>query len=86
MIKDTEIVIVSAVTKALELLDKDPTISPEKIIQQVMSSVIAKSDAKIYAISSVNNAIKIKRNNLRFSNRQIVQGAVSDYKKSVMKS
>lgn len=81
MIKDAEIAIVGAVSKALQLINKNPNISSEEVIQEVMSSIDAKANAKIYAIASVNNAIKLKRHDSSMTDRQITQQAVSDYKK-----
>ena len=86
MIKEAEIAIVSAVSKALELLNKNPNISSEEIIQEVMSDVKAESTAKIAAIASVNNAIKLKRYDKTMTDRQITQQAVSDYKKFLIEN
>jgi len=86
MIKDAEIAIVSAVSKALQLINQNPTISPEEVIQEVMSSVDARSAAKIPAIASVNNAIKLKRYDKTMTDRQITQQAVSDYKKFLIEN
>ena len=83
MIKEAEIAIVGAVTRALQLLEKNPEMFSEEIIQEVMSSVQAQPDAKIYAIASVNNAIKLKRHDLSLGNKQIVQQSVSDYRKFI---
>ena len=86
MIKDAEIAIVGAVSKALQIMNKDPYISPEEIIQNVMSSIEAKSEAKISAVASVNNAIKLKRYDKNLTDRQIIQQAVSDYKKFIIEN
>lgn len=86
MIKDAEIAIVGAVSKALQLMNKNPNISSEEVIQEVMSSLDAKSSAKIYAIASVNNAIKLKRHDTSMTDRQITQQAVSDYKKFLLEN
>jgi hypothetical protein len=82
MIKDAEIAIVGAVSKALQLMNKDPTISPEEIIQEIMSSVNADSIVMIPAIASVNNAIKLKRHYKNMTDRQITQQALSDYREN----
>ena len=86
MIKDAEIAIVGAVSKALQLMNKNPNISSEEIIQEVMSSIQAKSTAKIYAVASVNNAIKLRRHDKGMTDRQITQQAVSDYKKFLIEN
>jgi hypothetical protein len=86
MIKEAEIAIVGAVTRALQLLEKDSEMSSEEIIKSVMSSVEAQPDAKIYAIASVNNAIKLKKHDPNMSDKQIIQQSVSDYKKFIAES
>jgi hypothetical protein len=86
MIKDAEIAIVGAVTRALQLLEKNSDISSEEIIKNVMSSVEAQPEAKIYAIASVNNAIKLRRQDSNLSDKEIVQQSVSSYKKFIATS
>lgn len=86
MIKDAEIAIVGAVSTALQLMNKNPEITSEEIIQEVMSNVEASSTAMIPAVASVNNAIKLKRHDSSMTDRQIVQQAVSDYKKFLIEN
>ena len=86
MIKDAEIAIVSAVSKALQLINKNRDITSEEIIQEVMSSIGASSTAMIPAIASVNNAIKLKRHDKNMTDRQITQQAVTDYKKFLIEN
>lgn len=80
MINDAEIAIVSAASKALELLKKDPYMPIEEIIKIVMLHVNASSNAKIQAIAAVNGVVKIRREDRTMTDRQIVQQAVSDYR------
>jgi hypothetical protein len=83
MINDGEIAIVSAVSKALQLLDNDPSMPTEEIIKMVMKSVEAGAEAKIHAVAAVNEAIKIKRQFSNFATKQIIQQAVDNYRKSL---
>ena len=75
-----------AVSKALQLMNKNPDISSEEIIQEVMSNVEASSAAMIPAVASVNNAIKLKRHDSSMTDRQITQQAVNDYKKFLVEN
>lgn len=86
MIKDAEIAIVNAVTEALQFMDKNPNVDSEEIIKRVMSATEAKSEAKISAIASVNNAIKLKRADNTLTNKQIAQQSVSDYQKFLVEN
>jgi hypothetical protein len=81
MIKDKEVAMVSAGHKALEILEKDPTLPIEEIIQKVMSHIFAKPDVKIVAISAVNSIVKLKRKNPDMSDKQVIQEFISTSKK-----
>ena len=83
MIKETEIAIVNAVSKAVQLMNNEEDILPEKIIQGVMTSLKAQPQVKIQAIAAVNNAIKLKRQNPNLSDKQIVQASVSAHTKKL---
>ena len=79
-IKESEVAMVSAASAALKILNKDETKTTEEIIQEVVSLVRAKTDAKIASISAANQAIKIKRQNPEFGDREIIERAVKEAK------
>lgn len=81
MIEDIEIAIVSAASKALELLNKDPYVSFEEIIQNVMRSIDANSDIKIKAIAAVNDIVKMRRQFKNLSDKQIIQNYIESLPK-----
>lgn len=77
MIDDIEVAIVSAASKALQLLNKDPYMSFEEIIQNVMRSIDASSDIKIKAIAAVNDIVKMRRQFKNLSDKQIIQNYIT---------
>ncbi len=78
MIKDAEIAMVNAATFALDYQDKNYNADASEIIKKFMNEsnyLGIKSDIKIYAISAINEVLKMKRDraNKGKTNKQIIQ-------------
>ena len=82
MIKDTEIAIVYAASKALELLAKDPYISAEEIIPLVMISLDANADAKIMAVAAINGVVRMRREFKDLGDKQVIQKYIDEFRKN----
>ena len=80
MIEDKEIAIISAASKALELMEKNPHVEVEEIIKIVMGNLDAKSEEKIPAIAAIDAVVKLKRENLNMGNKQIIQKLLDNYR------
>jgi hypothetical protein len=79
-IKESEVAMVNAASTALKILNKDSLKSTEEIIQEVVSLVRAKTEAKIAAISAADQVIKMKRQNPSLSDREAIERAVKKAK------
>ena len=78
MIKDAEIAMVNAATFALDYQDKHYNADAAEIIKKFMSDsnhLKIKNDIQIYAISAINEIIKIKRDKAYKgkNNKQLMQ-------------
>jgi len=80
MIKDKEVAMVAAGHRALEILKLKPTIPVEEIIQEVIPSLIAKTDVKIAAIAAITGVVKLKREKSDLSDRQAIQNFINSSK------
>jgi len=80
MIKEKEVAMVNAASKALEFFNKNPFVEVSEIIQYVMQSLNTDIESKIQAVSAVNAVVKLKRENLGLSDRQIIQMFLSENK------
>lgn len=72
-IKDKEIVIVNAATKALDLYSKDPYIETEKVIKEVVQGINTDNELKIIAVAAIDAVLKMKRKNPALPNKKIIQ-------------
>lgn len=78
MIKNAEIAMVNAATFALDYQDKNYNADAAEIIKQFMGESTRlgiRSDMKIYAVSAINEILKIKRDkvNKGKTNKQLMQ-------------
>ena len=73
MIKDREIAMVNAASKALEIMDNSPDADTEDIIKYVMASLDAPSELKIQGIAAANEIIKMRRAYRELTDKQVLQ-------------
>lgn len=72
-IKDPKIAMTSAAAKALDYIKSNRFYEPEEVLKHVMKDIDATPSAKISAIAAANEAIKLKRENITMTDKQIMQ-------------
>ena len=73
MIKDREIAMVNAASKALEIMNQSPMADSEDIIKYVMASLSAPPEIKIQGVAAANEIIKLRRARQDLSDKQVLQ-------------
>jgi hypothetical protein len=82
-----EVVMIAAASRALEIKVKHPSWEYEEILPEVIRSLEydeprGDTEAKINAVAAVDKILKLRRENPKLTNKQLVQKLVDDSRKS----
>lgn len=80
MKNEEKFVMINAASKALDYKNKHPFSSTEEIIKKVIGDIEAEQEIKILAVASANEVLSIRAENLKLSNKQIMQKFVDNMK------
>jgi hypothetical protein len=77
---DSEIVMVQAADYALDCLQKNPMVTPEEIISDLIKKNKLKSsvESKIFGVAAVNEILVLKKQNRHMSKKQLLQALVNN--------
>jgi len=80
MVNDSEIVMIQAADYALDCLQKNPMITPEEIISDLIKKNKLKSsmESKVFGIAAVNEILRLKKQNKHMSKKQLLQALVNN--------
>ncbi len=80
LIKNKEITMVAAISKALDIMKSDLEMPSDEIIQGVFGKIRGNTESKIAAIAAVNSAISLKRKNPSMLSREVIERIVKETK------
>ena len=78
MEKNDKIVMITAVSKALEYRKVHPSSNVEEIINFVIRTIPERGEQKIGAVAAVSRAVKYKEKNPRSTDKEVMQKIVNE--------
>jgi hypothetical protein len=80
MMDDSEIVMVQAADYALDCLQKNPMVTPEEIISDLIkkNKLKASMESKIVGVAAVNEILSLKKQNRHMTKKQLLQALVNN--------